>query len=208
MPNVNSPKKRVLFVEGEADEHFIIHLCTKQGVNQRWSTQPAGTWTNILEATGTFASTRGGIAVGVVIDADDNFNARWINVRTKLSSFGVTVPRNPNQGGTVIQQSKGFPRVGIWVMPDNASVGALEDFAISMIRRRNPIWPLARKYIEGIPNQDRRFDPSKTEWAKLYALLATGKKPPFIGLAIKNDELDSGTRECQSFIGWLNQLFS
>ena len=59
------------------------------------------------------------------------------------------------------------------MMPDNCSVGELEDFVVEMIPPDDLVWPLAQRYIEKIPNP--AFKESKVLRAQLYAWLAARK---------------------------------
>ena len=59
------------------------------------------------------------------------------------------------------------PRVGIWLMPDNASTGELEDFVMQLIPEDDSVWPLSKQYIGEIPQADRKFREDKTRRAEL-----------------------------------------
>ena len=55
---------------------------------------------------------------------------------------------DPDRTGTIIDNS---PRVGVWMMPDNASCGELENLIEKMIPCTDAVWPLSKAYIDGIP---------------------------------------------------------
>lgn len=56
----------------------------------------------------------------------------------------------------------GQPRVWVYLMPDNASTGELEDFVMQMIPEGDPVWPRFKRYIGEIPQADRKFPEIKT----------------------------------------------
>lgn len=202
------PNGPILLVEGEADQHFVIHLKRKQQSVAEWCTVSVGGWTDVVDAAGGLASTRGRSPVGMVVDADDNLAIRWQEIRAGLGDHGISIPLNPDLGGTIVTQSGGMPKIGIWVMPDNQRPGALEDFVIDLVPAGHPNWPKALNYVGSIPRRDQGFPLDKTDRAILYAWIAACKKPPFIGLAIRNNELVWQSTPCDTFIGWANRLFT
>ena len=83
-----------------------------------------------------------------------------------------------------------MPRVGIWLMPDNQSLGELEDFVAQMIPDNDPVWPLSQDYISRIPEEHREFAENKTSTAEVYAWLATREDPRQMGAAIGARDLE------------------
>ena len=72
-------------------------------------------------------------------------SARWQALTDRLNRlrqedhFDLPVlPDKPEPSGTIIE---GRLRIGIWLMPDNSSIGELEDFVGSMIPCGDPVWP-------------------------------------------------------------------
>ena len=203
-----------LYVEGESDYHFIGHLCTKHGITHNWKVEPKTGYGNVIDAAKSAFTARQGPPVGIVVDANGDFGRRWSNIVNQFSEpddklpIPVSIPESPDPSGTVIEQGGSLPRVGIWVMPDNKSPGDLETFAIAMVPEEDEVWPLARTYIDGVPeDRSERFS-DRVDRATLYAWIATGKKPPYLGLAVKNDELDWQAPNCHAFIAWLERLFT
>ena len=90
-------------------------------------------------------------------------------------------------------------------MPNNHSVGELEDFVVQMIPPNDKVWPLAQCYIDRIPNP--LFSASKTLRAQLHAWLAAREDPRQMGLAIRAKDLDVDGELCQRFVVWLARLF-
>ena len=55
-------------------------------------------------------------------------------------------------------------------MPDNVSVGQVEEFFAGMIAHDDPVWPRSEAYVDGIPVLDRKFASGKTLRAKVSFL--------------------------------------
>ena len=66
---------------------------------------------------------------------------------------------------------------------------------------------MSEDYIEGIPVEHRKFKKGKILRAKVHAWLATREDPRPMGLAIKTRDLNTGTENCERFVGWLRKLF-
>ena len=210
--NVSSQQQaRVLLVEGQNDKHVVIHL-----VNRRFSgdnetapefyikdmegVQP------LLDVIGAEIIAPQREAVGILVDADDDVNARWEAVRNRLLEEGVSAPPRPNPNGTVIHTA-GKPRVGVWIMPDNETGGELEGFVERMIPANDRVWPLSQEYIDGIPPEHQEFSKNKALRAKIHAWLAAREDPRQMGLAIGAEDLDIDGPLCRRFVAWLEELF-
>ena len=145
-------------------------------------------------------------ALGIVVDANDDIEARWAAVTDRFRRTGVEVgDRDPQ--GTVIRAASPDPDVGVWIMPENKSAGELEDFIAAMIPRDDPVWPLSREYVDGIPPTNRLFRPRKALRAKVHAWLAARDRPRPMGLAIGAGDLDVGAEVCVELTEWLLRLF-
>ena len=149
----------------------------------------------------------GRVAVGIVLDANDNVAARWQSLKDRIRENNIALPDKPEPSGTIIAEIPHRPRIGIWLMPDNQSTGELEDFIVKMIPTGDPVWPRSETYIDGIPVDDREFKEGKILRAKVHAWLATREEPRKMGLAIKTEDLDIVGATCVSFVAWLRELF-
>lgn len=151
--------------------------------------------------------------VGIVVDADDNPDARWCSVVNRLQAAfpaeKMELPEKPKPRGAIIDSrpTARIPRIGIWMMPDNQSEGQLEDFIADMIPDDDPVWPQSVAYIKGIRQEDRKFKPNKKLRAKVNAWLATREAPRPMGLAIKAQDLNVDGDNCRAFLAWLHRLF-
>ena len=144
-------------------------------------------------------------AVGILVDANDKPANRWDAIKGRLKQHEVQPPDNLHPDGTVFGER---PRIGIWLWPDNASPGELEDFVEAMIPPDDPVWQTSKEYIEAIPESERRFPPGKVLKAKLYAWLATRERPGRMGTAISARELNVDGPLAAKFADWLRRLFA
>ena len=202
---------RVLLVEGPDDKHVVIHLSERSGLTQNFVIVEKEGINSLLDSIEVEVDIPGRTVLGIVLDANDDLDARWQAVTDRLNRLRQEdhfdlpeLPSRPEPSGTIIE---GRLRVGVWLMPDNSSTGELEDFVGSMIPSGELVWPLAEAYIEGIPPADRKFAPGKIQRAKVHAWLATREEPRRMGLAIKARDLVTDAANTAAFVGWLRTLF-
>ena len=196
----------VLLVEGRNDRHVVSHICyrhlytpphiiNKDNIDQLLKSVP-----NELKVSDRKA-------VGILVDANSDPKARWTSIRDRLSQVGISLQQHLGSGGVILNPTH-LPRVGIWLMPDNISQGALEDFVGKMIPASDKVWPLSQQYIEGIPEEHREFKETHTQKAKIHAWLATRETPGlFMGQAIRAQELSIDGELVANFFNWLQKLF-
>ena len=93
-------------------------------------------------------SLKGTLPVAVVVDADQDLAARWDAVAYQLTIAGYDAPKNPPADGVILTTRQ--PAVGVWLMPDNALPGALEDFATQLVPAEDPLWTRAVSAVGNI----------------------------------------------------------
>ena len=199
----------VLLVEGEDDRHVIRHLCNRSEKDWKFEIRLGEGWESLREAIGAEIKAPRRKVIGIIVDADDDVGARWCAVARRLEQAGlVDVPSKPVPDGAIIPgiRQKRIPRVGIWMMPNNELPGELEDFIARMIPGDDAIWPLSQKYIDGIPEAERKFKPKKKRRAQVHAWLATRARPRPMGTAITAQDLQMEANS-QKLIDWLQRLF-
>ena len=199
-----SPEKHVLLVEGVDDLHVVRHIRESNSLPESFCIRQKCGRPNLLKGLRSEIIAEGRIAVGIVLDANNNSLSRWQSIADKLKSAGITAPTGPDFNGTIIRSQ---PRVGIWLMPDNESPGELEDFIASMIPSGDPVWPLSKDYIEAIPEKHREFKEGKIMRAKVHAWLAAREEPRPMGSAIGLGDLETSSENCNKFVDWLRELF-
>lgn len=203
-PIASPPDSRVLLVEGQDDEHVVRRLREQHQAVPSFSILNKQTISKLLPSISLEIRAPDRQAVGILVDANDDIAARWDAVRSQLSKADILPPTAPDSAGTIID---GTPRVGIWLMPDNESSGELEDFVVRMIPDGDEVWPLSQRYIEEIPEAERKFSAKKKLRAQLYAWLAAREDPRQMGLAIHARDLEVDGELSNTFVAWLTKLF-
>ena len=204
MRRIETPPAKLLLVEGQDDKHVAEHLRRRLASDLTFQCEDKGGSGPLLDAIDVEIATDGRVALGIVMDANDDLATRWQAIGHRLRGTDVQLPEQPAHGGTVIDSE---PRVGVWLMPDNATPGELENFVAELVPKDDPVWPLAERYIDGIPSEHRPFSPRKELRAKLHAWLATRQEPRKMGAAIGTAELDAGGALAGQFADWLRTLF-
>ena len=212
MPSHNHAAN-VLLVEGQDDKHVVRHLREKLAPDLEFCflvSGESGGKDPLLEAIPVVLKQNWRRAVGVLMDANHDINARWQAVRYRLSGTKIALASRPHPGGAFVPGDPSIhlkPSFGVWLMPDNERAGELEDFVIQLLPESDPVWPLAERFINDIPQEHQKFQPQKANRAKLYAWLATRKDPLKMGAAIGTGALDATAPAAQAFADWLTDLF-
>lgn len=206
-----------MVVEGEDDKFAIIEL---MGHHTDWSDDKrlAPVW---LEAVGdpdsmlkevyipTKLNESGTKTLGVVFDADENFDGRWNRVRQICAGLFQNVPLEMPTGGLILQDEPQGQRLGIWIMPNNASPGMLETFLRTLIGAQHA--PLAT-YAETVVIEARRRGAAckdvHTAKSNIHTWLAWQDPPgqPF-GRAITALTLDPHAGLATPFVNWFRTLY-
>lgn len=192
---------RVLLVEGQDDKHVVAHLCTQSGLARNFDIVPKGGFPELSRSIPVELAVSGRLALGVVVDANDNPGARWQAVRDRCKGRGIALPSHPDPEGVVVE---GRPRVGVWIMPDNQSPGQLEDLVAAMIPAEDVVWPLAQDFVDRIPEPER---PRPAIKAQVHAWLAARAEASRMGAAIGMGHLDASSLAVAGLINWLRHLF-
>lgn len=198
--------ERVLLVEGQDDKHVIEHLYWKRFESPPpFSVLDKGGFTILRDHIGPELKAPDRKALGIVADANDDLRARWATLTDRLRrAFPDIEIGDPGPYGMTLPTE---PRVGIWLWPDNVSGGEIEDFVTEMIPDDDPVWPLSKAYIDGIPVEHRRFSERKTARAKLHAWLAARAEPKFMGTSIRAGDLEIHGTLATRLADWLKKLF-
>ena len=151
-------------------------------------------------AIGPEIKASGRTALGILADADTDPTGRWNEIADRLGKAGVNPGRQVARTGAIFEH---HPRVGIWLMPDNAGPGQIEDFITKLILEEDPVWPRAQSYVDRIPECDRKFKKNKVSRAQVHAWLATREEPRKMGAAIGIGDLDAEAAPAVEFVGWL-----
>jgi hypothetical protein len=210
--------KNVLLVEGQDEKRTIPELIELNGIN--WGSgkntvvhiKDYEGYENILKpgSISTELKADGIEALGILLDADEQPQDRWIAIRNacRNSKSVSKIPEELPEEGLIIEADNGV-RVGIWIMPDNKLPGMLETFLGYLLPAdTSSLWDFAEETIDLAKEKGASFTEYHRDKARIYSWLAW-QKPPGRQLhqAIKERILDPQHPEAQQFVSWFRRLY-
>ena len=207
-----NPKK--LFVEGNDDLHVIGNIwkhTMKQEIPPFYIKDCKGIDNVPTDLEAILQNPAATEILGIVIDADFELNNHWQSVKNQLVKAGYVLPEEPAQNGTIVEKQGKYPRLGIWLMPNNQTTGMLEDFVTYLVPENDKLWPESERVLAEIENQGLHLYNKKTERSKalVHTWLAWQKNPGKpMGIAIQANFLTTHHELCQCFVTWLDNLFN
>jgi hypothetical protein len=206
-----------MVVEGEDDKFAIIEL---MGHHTDWPDDKKRAPV-LLEAVGdpdsmlkeayipTKLNESGTKTLGLVFDADENFQGRWSRVRQICDGLFQSVPAEMPKTGLILQDGPQGQRLGIWIMPDNSSPGMLETFLSKLIRAHQAA---VVEYAESVVIEARRMGAGCKEVhvpkANIHTWLAWQDPPGLaFGRAITARMLDPHAELATPFVDWFRTLY-
>lgn len=205
-----SDKNAHLLVEGKNDQHVIWALCDIYQVPKTFDVlvPGAGGIDEVLADFPIRLKEAGLQSLGIVVDADEDIQARWSSVRDRLLKSGYSLPAQPPEDGliTVLQDR---PRVGVWVMPDNRVPGMLENFVAHLIPNNDSLEPIVGETLQSIEDNGlNRYRPAHKPKALIHTWLAWQEVPGMpMGQAITTQVLNHNQALARQFVDWLTRLF-
>lgn len=201
-----------LIFEGDDDKHVVMNLLYNHRYNgerldELFSPKAKdGVDTLISTLNEELKATDLG-TLGVILDADTNPANQWARVTRVLSAHGCqSIPSTPGSNGTIVATQDG-KKIGIWVMPNNQQSGALEDFVGSLIAQGDDLWDKAKKAVNNIPVDKRRFKGSYLSKAQVHTWLAWQEEPGTrMGGAFRRRYLDPNCQQATAFVDWIKRL--
>lgn len=208
---MDRPRRRVLLVEGSSDHHLVRNLWLAAGRDtSAFEVDVRDGLSNLREAFRGYLLSSEVERIGVVADADESATKRWQGFYQPLVKGGYRpVPKQPVPGGVVLHRPNlTVSTVGVWLMPDNASPGRLEDFLARLIRESDPLWPRAKAAVDEIPAEHVRFKPQHRSKAYAHTWLAWQREPGVrMGRAVTRRLLDRNAPAALGIVQWLERVF-
>ena len=233
-------ENRVLLVEGTDDLHVLGHILLNHKIevevnNRVWKVEDEkkigkitirdqegvdklkkrldeNIFDNLLEDLSVELKGSDVAALGIIVDADLDVKARWESLENRLKQLKYEdVPDLPKVGGTICT-GKDLPKIGVWLMPDNALPGMLEDFVKLLVPdEQKSLLEKAVKAVESIPEEERLFiteNSDKTAKAQIHTYLAWQSRPgvPY-GIAIREKFLKAESEHTENLMNWIKELF-
>lgn len=205
---VKDRSRRLIWVEGKDDCAVVRSLCEFHELPEVFGVRGRAGVDDVLDNFYTELRASGAERFGVIVDADGNAQARWDSIRNTLQAEGYAdLPERLGPGGMIISGQPHRPTFGAWIMPDNGSPGALEDFAATLVPDGDALWRRAGEALNAIPDGERRFPDVRRSKARIHTWLAWQEEPGSpMGQAIGKRDLDGNAAAAHRFVGWLRQL--
>ncbi len=210
-PSEESPYR--LLVEGPDDKHSVIHLMARHSFDWADETKvrpfihSEGGVEKLLETIPV--TLKGPYArLGIILDANSDPTSRWIQVRNRARRAELDLPDSPHPDGTIIPGQRPGSRIGVWLMPNNTSPGALEDFLGGLVPQGHPIWAYADEATMGARQRGARCRQKDHAKSVLHTWLAWQEEPglPF-GTALKAGFFEKDSEDALRFVAWFRRLF-
>ncbi len=211
------PKGQELLVEGDNDKHVIWALCEKHKVPETFDVKaPKNIGMRgdgidaLMEGIPLRLKQHGFQTLGIVMDADDNLQARWEKIKKVFQDSGYDdMPEKPAKEGFV-KTCPDKPDIGVWIMPDNSLPGQLEDFVRHLVPKGDPLIGRAHEYVSSVQSEGlNRYPIHQSAKALICSWLACQKTPCIpMGRAITANVLEHDGEIANRFVNWLNRLFN
>jgi hypothetical protein len=214
---MSKPPKRVLLVEGAEDLRVFPWLLEQSGVPWGATKDPIVKIVQYEGATNllsegeieTQLKASGLLALGVIVDADENAAGRWQAIRARISEHFPSAPSALPLEGLVMQQESG-PSFGAWVMPDNVSRGILETFLLYLRPSENQaLHAHAESAVSQAQTVGAPFRDPHRDKALIHTWLAW-QDPPGRQMhqAIMAGMLRESSPALTAFVSWFCKLYS
>ena len=147
--------------------------------------------------------------LGVMLDADLDASSRYDSFRNLCKDF---FPRMPTQlpATGLIENNDDGKRIGLWLMPDNISKGAIETFLRVLVPdTANKEWQHAVKSTSEARTLGCKYKDCHMDKANLYSWLAWQDEPgQSPGNALTRKVLDPKSASAKPFVTWFMKLYS
>lgn len=209
-------KLRRLLVEGKTEQFTIPELIEHNGTN--WGDFQQNTHiVDIYETDGiqkllkpetisVHAKVSHMYALGLIVDADDDLNARWEQVKSVCKRAFPNIPKDLPATGLILDNST--PRFGVWIMPDNQTSGMMETFLTFLTDTNDPLYQHASQYVDDAKTHNAPYKPSHRDKALIHSWLAVQDEPGNqLHIAVKKKILDAQSEYAENFVKWFRELY-
>lgn len=214
--------ERILLVEGEADRAFFEQICKILVLNTSVKVAPpkglSGTH-NTKEGVFNYLPTLldqladgTTTCLAVVVDADSEANGGGYalavsRVNKIVESYGFVLSTDTTRG-VIFQHNDGLADFGLWVMPNNADEGMLEDWIKQSIHPdEQGLFAHAEAVVAALP-QPPKFKLIHRSKAEVYTWLAWQKQPGHgTYRAVEDGLIDTSGVYCHNLTAWLAHVY-
>lgn len=203
-----------LLVEGNNDKHVVYALAESYKLPENFDVVDCDGIENVYRQLAMRLTNPSTVrAIGIVVDADND-------VCSKIEKFlCVLSPCHAYEKKSIKQTVEGivlepivetYPKVGLWVMPNNQDTGMLENFVMNMANEEDKqLLEKADEVLDELKKKGlQRFKEVQRPKAKVHTFLAWQKTPGIpMGQAITSRALDVNSEIPAKFVEWLKRLF-
>lgn len=202
-----------LLVEGNDDQHVVWALCKKHNVPETFDVIDCESVEKVLKSLG-FRLKLADInsRIGIVMDADTSLKSRWdsfVSILKRTGKYDCDALTLPQDGLVLEPTDNTYPKVGIWLMPDNNQNGMLEDFMLALAKPDDVLMKKSEDVLTDLETEGiQRYKPAHRSKAKIHTYLAWQDIPGRpMGQAITANILNSDSDMAVKFADWLKELF-
>ena len=202
-----------LLVEGNDDQHVVWALCEKHNVPESFDVIDCESVENVLKAFEVrMKMGDNNQCIGIVVDADVNLKGRWdsiISILKKTGKYDCEAIELPQDGLILEPIDNTYPKVGIWLMPDNNQNGMLEDFMAALATPDDALMKKSEDVLSELETEGiQKYKPVHRSKAKIHTYLAWQDAPGRpMGQAITANILNADSELAVKFTEWLKELF-
>jgi len=207
----------LLLVEGQ-DEKRLIPEVVERALGRAWEPSkgvhlaeivPCGSVEALLESLRVKWQEPGRQIVGVIVDCDDDLEARWQALRARASAaLNAALPNAIPAEGLVAEVGEGRA-FGVWIMPDNTSIGMLESFLQHLRPQQNQaLLDHAKRSVEESSRLGAPWKGVHRDKAEIHTWLSW-QDPPGRQLhqAVQQGMLDVSQPLSKKFAEWFERLY-
>ena len=202
-----------LLVEGNDDQHVVWALCEKHNVPETFDVIDCESVENVLKSLEVrLRLADNNSRIGVVMDADTSLKSRWdsfVSILKHTGKYDCDALNLPQDGLVLEPTDKTYPKVGIWLMPDNNQNGMLEDFMMALAKPDDALMKKSEDVLTDLETKGiQKYKPAHRSKAKIHTYLAWQDVPGRpMGQAITANILNSDSDMAVKFADWLKELF-
>lgn len=201
---------KVLLVEGPEDCYIINKFCKNNTIKENsFDFCKCGNDSQVLEKLGAILKESYSSmveVVGVILDADNDIQERYNQIKLKLNKY-KTLPKTLPKDGLVITETD-LPKLGIWIMPNNQDNGALEEFYLELATNIDTDF-IDKVITEAETKGLTSFKSQHRNKAIMHTYFAWQDKPnaPLYS-AVNKIALNNNHEIAKNFKNWLEKLFN
>lgn len=209
-------RENILLVEGRDDERVIKKLIDvgKKSLSATFNIKDCESNSGVIRQFELLLmNSKIHAAIGVILDADENAQARMDAIKYRLlktNAYKESEIVLTNDGLVLTPtDERYYPKIGVWIMPDNKLPGMLEDFLLQMVGNDDLLLTKSEEVLQTLEQEGiNRYTKAHRPKAKIHTYLAWQREPGKpLSQAIKSEILNPESESSKIFLAWLQRLF-